>query len=130
MAGAVFSKDDALELSKVIYGSERPTDGEMAGAMAAINTSYQPGGFHLHASNMTIALVASYAATAKCPEGLRKSIITLLIKIKPCKRKSKSIITPTIINAVPSVHTSMPDLSEKRKQGHNGITRISNIPYF
>lgn len=58
------------------------------------------------------------------------SIVTLLIKIKPCKRKSKSIITPTIINAVPSVHTSMPDLSEKRKQGHNGITKISDIPYF
>lgn len=58
------------------------------------------------------------------------SIVTLLIKMKLCRTKSKSKSTPTIINTVPSIHTSMPDLSEKRKPEQTGITRISNIPYF
>lgn len=58
------------------------------------------------------------------------TIVILLIKSKLLKRNSKAVIVPTTINAIPTVHTSMPELSDTGKPEKRGITRISNIPYF
>lgn len=58
------------------------------------------------------------------------TIVIFLIKSNVMKRRSKTVIIPTAINAIPSLHTSMPELSSTGKPEKAGVTRISNIPYF
>lgn len=57
-------------------------------------------------------------------------MVILLAKTKIFKKSGKTVIIPTTLEAIPSIHTSMPELSDTRKPEKPSITRISNIPYF
>lgn len=59
-------------------------------------------------------------------------MVMFLIRILRTKRK-EVIISQPVINTNPSVHLSMPELSELPQvimTKPNGINRISHIPYF
>lgn len=89
LAGAIFSRDDKEELTRVILSKTGElTDDDYADTMAIINASCQPGGFYSPMSDLSVAKAAAYTATSNCKEALKKSILDKLGKQYTLKSKT------------------------------------------
>lgn len=88
LAGAIFSRDEAVNMALTIFPTEVtnkdgvtiPTNESLGKTMNVLNTSCQPGGFHLGASSMSIGVLATLIAVDKCPEKLKADIFTKSVK--------------------------------------------------
>ncbi|WPV74318.1 MAG: nucleoprotein [Drosophila North Esk phasmavirus] len=90
LAGAIFSRDEAVGMALAMFPEDAvkkgkdsmivPTNLGLTKTMNVLNTSCQPGGFHMGGSSMPVGVLATLIAVDKCPERLKVDIFTKAVK--------------------------------------------------